>query len=170
SRRRPASTSSPSVARGRCSRIRSARSAGRRSRCRRTSSSSHDPARTLSCSRLDGSSPLNRIEGMRVAPARLDRLPEPYFGALLGRVAAAADRGEPLVDLGRGNPETGPPPHVVEALSRAAGRADVHGYSPFRGLPDLRAALAERYRTVYGVELDPDAEVAVVPGTKTAIV
>jgi len=74
------------------------------------------------------------------------------------------------VDLGRGNPETGPPPHVVEALARAAARPDVHGYSPFRGLPELRAALAQRYRTLYGVELDPDSEVAVVPGTKTAIV
>ena len=107
---------------------------------------------------------------MRVAPARLDRLPEQYFGALLGRVAAVADGGEPLVDLGRGNPETGPPPHVVEALAHAAGRADVHGYSPFRGLPELRAALAERYRRLYGVDLDPDSEVAIVPGTKTAIV
>ena len=32
------------------------------------------------------------------------------------------------------------------------------------------AAIAHRYATVYGVELDPDSEVAVVPGTKTAIV
>jgi aminotransferase len=56
------------------------------------------------------------------------------------------------------------------ALTSAARREDVHGYSPFRGLPELREALAERYRTYYGVELDPDTEVAVVPGTKTAIV
>jgi aminotransferase len=90
---------------------------------------------------------------------------------LLGRVAAAAAAdGEPLLDLGRGNPETGPPPHVVEALTKAAQRPDVHGYSPFRGMPELREALAERYRTHHGVELDPTAEVAVVPGTKTAIV
>lgn len=46
----------------------------------------------------------------------------------------------------------------------------MHGYSPFRGLPELRTALAERYRSAYGVELDPDAEIAVLPGTKTAIV
>jgi len=46
----------------------------------------------------------------------------------------------------------------------------VHGYSPFRGLPELRAALAGRYRSTYGVELDPGSEIAVVPGTKTAIV
>src|SRR5947209_20043260 len=91
--------------------------------------------------------------------------------ALLARVsAAAAATGEPLVDLGRGNPEVGPPGHVVEALQRAAARPDVHGYAPFRGLPRLREAIAGRYRDVYGVELDPEREVAVVPGTKTAIV
>src|SRR5947199_4759891 len=104
-------------------------------------------------------------------PQRLDRLPEQYVGALLARVpAAAALDGEPIVDLGRGNPETGPPQHVVDALAEAANRPTAHGYPPFRGLPELRAAIAERYRTVYGVPLDPDTEVAVVPGTKTAIV
>src|SRR5215218_1841358 len=108
---------------------------------------------------------------MRGRPARLERLPEQYFGALLGAVLQeAAVEGIPVVDLGRGNPETGPPTHVVEALNRAAQRDDVHGYSPFRGLPELRIALAERYRDVYGVELDPENEVAMVPGTKTAIV
>src|SRR6185436_17534102 len=45
-----------------------------------------------------------------------------------------------------------------------------HGYAPFACLPELRRALAERYATQYGVELDPDREVAVVPGTKTALV
>jgi aminotransferase len=108
---------------------------------------------------------------VRQRPQRLDRLPEQYFGVLLARVAAGARaEGEPLVDLGRGNPETGPPQHVIDALAEAANRPAAHGYTPFRGLPELRAAIAERYRSVYGVELDSDAEVAVVPGTKTAIV
>jgi aminotransferase len=90
---------------------------------------------------------------------------------LLARVAAAAaQEGPPVVDLGRGNPEVGPPAHVVEALHKASARPDVHGYAPFRGLPRLREALAARYRSVYGVELDPDREIALVPGTKTAIV
>jgi aminotransferase len=59
---------------------------------------------------------------------------------------------------------------VVEALTDAARRDDVHGYSPFRGLPELRVALAARYRSHYGVSLDSESEVAIVPGTKTAIV
>ena len=100
----------------------------------------------------------------------MQRLPEQYFTALLARVAAAAsDGGEPLVDLGRGNPEVAPPPHVVEALARSAGRPDVHGYAPFAGLPALKEAIARRYATVYGVELDPTREVAIVPGSKTAL-
>ena len=108
---------------------------------------------------------------MRGRPARIERLPQQYFGGLLARVTEHAGLdGEPLVDLGRGNPETGPPAHVVAALDEAAGLEIAHGYAPFRSLPELRAALVERYRSVYGVELDPDAEVGVVPGTKTAIV
>jgi aminotransferase len=107
---------------------------------------------------------------MRPRPHRIERLPQQYFAALLRQVAAAAaDGGPPVVDLGRGNPEVGPPAHVVETLREAATRPEAHGYPPFRGLPELRDAIARRFRDHYGVELDPETEVAVVPGTKTAI-
>ena len=102
---------------------------------------------------------------MRPRPDRIERLPEQYFTGLLARVAAAAAaEGEELIDLGRGNPDVPPPPHVVEALGAAALDPGAHGYPPFR------EAVAARYRDVYGVELDPHTEVAVVPGTKSAIV
>jgi L-glutamine---4-(methylsulfanyl)-2-oxobutanoate aminotransferase len=108
---------------------------------------------------------------MRPRPARIQRLPEQYFVGLLGRVAAAAaEGGQPLVDLGRGNPDTGPPPHVVAALQSAADDPTVHGYAPIRGLTRTKEALARRYRDVYRVELDPETEIALIPGTKTAIV
>jgi aminotransferase len=103
-------------------------------------------------------------------PERVARLPQQYFTALLARVAAAAAaEGEPLVDLGRGNPEVGPRPHVVEALAASAARPDVHGYAPFAGLPALKDAIAARYADVYSVELDPNREVAVLPGSKTGL-
>ena len=103
-------------------------------------------------------------------PQRLDRLPEQYFSTLLARVAAAAaGEGEPLVDLGRGNPDVGPPAHVAAALDEAARRPDTHGYAPFAGLPALKEAVAARYRDVYGVEVDPAREVAVLPGSKTGL-
>jgi aminotransferase len=108
---------------------------------------------------------------MRPRPTRIDRLPDQYFFGLLARVAEAARAdGKPLVDLGRGNPEVGPPPHVVDALAQAARDQSVHGYPPFRGLPALKEAIATRYADVYGVRLDPQREVCVVPGTKSSIV
>ena len=107
---------------------------------------------------------------MRARPHRIDRLPEQYFTALLARVAAAAALdGEPLADLGRGNPDLPPPQHVVEALAATARRSDLHGYAPFAGLPALKEAIAARYRNVYGVEVDPAREVAVLPGSKTGL-
>src|SRR5829696_8647782 len=109
---------------------------------------------------------------MRAArPARLERLPQQYFTALLGRVASeAALDGEPLVNFGRGNPEVGPPEHVLDAARRAIADERAHGYPEFRGMPELKEALARRYRDVYGVDLDATSEIAVVPGTKSALV
>jgi aminotransferase len=107
---------------------------------------------------------------MRQPPERIERLPQQYFTALLASVAsAAAAEGEPLVDLGRGNPEVGPPPHVAGALAQSAARPDVHGYAPFAGLPALKEAIAVRYGEVYGVHLDSAREVAVLPGSKTGL-
>jgi aminotransferase len=106
---------------------------------------------------------------VRERPRRLRRLPEQYFTSLLARVAAAASGGEPVVDLGRGNPEVGPPEHVVRALNESIARPDVHGYAPFAGLPALKEAIAARYGEVYGVDIDPAREVAVLPGAKTGL-
>jgi aminotransferase len=110
---------------------------------------------------------------MTDAPRRLGALPEQYFTQILAAAARArAQPGPPFIDLGRGNPDIPPPPHAIEALRAAAletATPAVHGYPPFDGHADLRAAIAERYRADHGVELDPDREVAVVPGTKTGI-
>jgi aminotransferase len=103
---------------------------------------------------------------MRPAPSLLARLPEQYFTQILRAAAEArAKPGPRFIDLGRGNPDLPPPPRALEAL-RAA---DVHGYPPFQGEPALREAIAARYAADHGVTLDPDREVAVIPGTKTGI-
>jgi aminotransferase len=104
-------------------------------------------------------------------PELFARLPEQYFTRILGAAAAARSQPGPrLVDLGRGNPDLPPPPIALDALRAALDASDgMHGYPPFQGVPDLREAIAARYLADHGVTLDPDREVAVVPGTKTAI-
>src|SRR3954462_12700659 len=102
----------------------------------------------------------------RAAPAVPGRLPEQYFTRILAAAAAARPKPGPrFIDLGRGNPDLPPPPRALEAM-RAA---DYHGYPPLQGEPAPRAAIAARYAADHGVELDPEREVAVVPGTKTGI-
>ena len=109
----------------------------------------------------------------RAAPAVLERLPEQYFTRILA--AAAAERAQPgprFIDLGRGNPDLPPPPRALEAAAgalRETRTPAVHGYPPFDGQPDLRGAIARRYADDHGVALDPEREVAVIPGTKTGI-
>jgi aminotransferase len=109
----------------------------------------------------------------RPPPPRLAALPEQYFTQILAAAARArALPGPRLIDLGRGNPDLPPPAHAIEALRAAALETStplVHGYPPFGGHADLREAIAERYRADHGVALDPEREVAVIPGTKTGI-
>src|SRR3954471_20207078 len=113
---------------------------------------------------------------MRPAPRLFERLPEQYFTRILAAAAAARALDGPgvrrFIDLGRGNPDLPPPAHAIEALRAAAletATPAVHGYPPFDGQRDLRQAIAERYAADHAVTLDPDNEVAVVPGTKTGI-
>jgi L-glutamine---4-(methylsulfanyl)-2-oxobutanoate aminotransferase len=110
---------------------------------------------------------------VRDAPAVLGRLPEQYFTRVLAAAAAArAAPGPRFIDLGRGNPDLPPPPHALEEARTAmleTATPAVHGYPPFDGQPALREAIARRYALDHGVEIDPEREVAVVPGTKTGI-
>jgi aminotransferase len=107
----------------------------------------------------------------RRPPDLFARLPEQYFTRIVRAAAAAREKpGARLIDLGRGNPDLPPPRVALDALRAALDDAEgMHGYPPFQGRPELREAIAERYRIDHGVALDPDREVAVVPGTKTAI-
>src|SRR4051812_11645179 len=106
-------------------------------------------------------------------PPLLGRLPEQYFTRILAAAAAARERPGPrFIDLGRGNPDIPPPAHALEAVREAmleTSTPAVHGYPPFAGQPALREAIARRYATDHGIMLDPEREVAVVPGTKTGI-
>ena len=108
---------------------------------------------------------------MRFQPAdMLGRLPEQFFARLVGKVAAKIRAGHDVINLGQGNPDLPTPPHIVEALKKAADKPKLHRYSPFRGYGFLREAVAEFYRREYGVTLDPEREVAVLFGAKAGLV
>lgn len=100
---------------------------------------------------------------------RIENLPPYVFGTVNGRKLAARRAGEDIIDLGFGNPDIPSPPQAVDKLIEAAQIPRNHRYSVSRGLPNLRKAVADRYRRRFGVDLDPDTEVITTIGAKEGL-
>src|SRR5689334_10571124 len=100
---------------------------------------------------------------------RIQRLPPYVFAEVNAMKAAARRRNEDIIDLGMGNPDGAPPPHVIEKLCEVAHKPTAHGYSASRGIPGLRKAQARYYERRFGVTLDPDSEVIVTLGSKEGL-
>src|SRR5215472_1411320 len=100
---------------------------------------------------------------------RIQKLP-PYVFAVINEMRAKARAAQiDVIDLGMGNPDGATPRVIVNKLVEASRNARNHRYSQSRGIPKLREAIAARYRTSYGVEIDPDREAIVTIGAKDAL-
>ena len=101
--------------------------------------------------------------------SRIKRLP-PYVFNITGEMKVAARRrGEDIIDFGMGNPDGATPKHIVDKMVEAAGKPVTHRYSVSKGLPRLRKAICNWYRTRYDVDLDPNTEAIVTIGSKEGI-
>ena len=78
-------------------------------------------------------------------------------------------RGEDIIDFGMGNPDGATPKHIVDKLVEAALKPPTHRYSVSRGIPRLRKAICNWYKTRYDVDLDPETEAIVTIGSKEGI-
>jgi alanine-synthesizing transaminase len=100
---------------------------------------------------------------------RIDDLP-PYVFATVDALKRDLRReGRDVIDLGFGNPDIPSPETAVEKLREAALNPRNHRYSASRGIEQLRRAVAERYASVFGVELDPDTQVSSTIGAKEGL-
>ncbi len=100
---------------------------------------------------------------------RLTRLPAYVFNITGELKAAARKRGEDIIDFGMGNPDGATPRAIVDKLIEAAQRTATHRYSLSRGVPRLRKAICNWYKTKFDVDLDPEAEAIVTIGSKEGI-
>jgi len=101
--------------------------------------------------------------------SRLQRLPAYVFN-ITGEMKVRARRaGEDIIDFGMGNPDGATPKHIVDKLIEAAQKPVTHRYSVSRGIPRLRRAICNWYKTRYNVDLDPDSEAIVTIGSKEGI-
>jgi aminotransferase len=72
------------------------------------------------------------------------------------------------IGLGRGDPDLPTPAHIL-AAGRDALAKGLTRYTPLRGLPELRQAVADKLRRDNGVEADPDTEIVITTGTQEAV-
>ena len=100
---------------------------------------------------------------------RINRLP-PYVFAIVNELKAAARaRGEDIIDFGMGNPDQPTPQHIVDKLCEVANRKDTHRYSMSKGIPRLRRAMCNWYKTRYDVDLDPETQMIATIGSKEGL-
>ncbi|MBM7693119.1 aminotransferase [Peribacillus deserti] len=100
----------------------------------------------------------------------LKALPKQFFASLVEKVGAITAEGHDVINLGQGNPDQPTPDHIVRRLQEAAQNPINHKYSPFKGYSYLKEAAAKYYKREYGVDIDPDKEVAILFGGKAGLV
>ncbi len=72
-----------------------------------------------------------------------------------------------VISLGRGDPDLDTPPRIIEeAMKRMANPPDA---LEVRGLPELREAIATRYREEKGLTFDPETEILVTNGAQEGL-
>ena len=100
---------------------------------------------------------------------RVNGLPPYVFAQINGLKAEARALGRDVIDLGFGNPDLPSPDVAVAKLAEAANNPRNHRYSASRGIPNLRLAMATRYKSLFDVDLDPDTEIVTTIGAKEGL-
>jgi len=103
-------------------------------------------------------------------PARpaLARRTEPFIESVIREMTRLGDETG-AVNLSQGLPDFDPPPEVLEAALVAL-REGHNQYTFTWGTPDLRRAVAERYRAYNHIEADPETMVTITCGVSEAVV
>jgi LL-diaminopimelate aminotransferase len=105
---------------------------------------------------------------MRTAK-RIEKLPPYLFAEIDRKVAEAKARGADIISFGVGDPDLPSPPHVIEALQKAAADPGTHRYPSYTGMPEFRESIASWYDRRFGVTLDATEEVQPLVGSKEGI-
>lgn len=101
-----------------------------------------------------------------------NRLAQISPSATLAVDAAAKElkaQGRPVIGFGAGEPNFSTPDYIVEAAQAACADPAMHHYSPGKGLPQLREAIAKKTLRDSGYEVDPNTEIIVTNGGKQAV-
>ena len=100
---------------------------------------------------------------------RLEGIGEYYFSRKLREIDDLNKQGKNIISLGIGSPDLPPHPDVIKVLHEESTRPNTHAYQSYKGSPVLRNAIAAWYKKWYDVELNADAEILPLIGSKEGI-
>ena len=99
---------------------------------------------------------------------RVGAITESATLAVDARAKALKSAGEDIIGFGAGEPDFPTPEHIVAAAVEACRDPRNHHYTPAAGLPELRAAIAEKTERDSGVPCEA-SQVLVTNGAKHAV-
>ena len=100
---------------------------------------------------------------------RLHTIEEYYFSKKLREVRGLIAEGRPIINMGIGSPDLSPSKEIIETIQTAVLDADAHQYQSYQGLPELRQAISEFYRTKFEVTVSAADEILPLMGSKEGI-
>ena len=100
---------------------------------------------------------------------RLKSLPPYLFKEIDRQKEKVGKKGVDIIDLGVGDPDMPTPPHIIEALNKAALDPANHKYPSYTGMGKFNEAVASWYKRRFNVDLDPGKEVVTLIGSKEGI-
>ena len=103
------------------------------------------------------------------AAKRLDTVQEYYFSKKLREVRELIAQGKPIINMGIGSPDLQPPAKVLEAIQGSLNDVTAHKYQSYQGLPELRNAISQFYKSKFSVDSNPENEVLPLMGSKEGI-
>jgi LL-diaminopimelate aminotransferase len=107
---------------------------------------------------------------MNIRPAeRISKIKPYFFADLETRIDKLKEEGLDIIRLDMGSPDLPPADPIIDALTKAARRPDVHGYGPSGGSISLKIAMAEYYKRRFGVNLNPSSDVLGLIGSKEGV-
>lgn len=77
---------------------------------------------------------------------------------------ATASPIQPIVNMGQGFFGYNPPDFILNAAKEALNRVECNQYSPTKGRPRLKKAIADAYSPHWGRKINPDTEVTITTG------
>jgi len=103
------------------------------------------------------------------ASRRITELTAYAFAEVDRKVDELRGRGIDPIDFGVGDPTVPTPEVAREALKRAADTRARAGYPSYVGAPEFRAAAASWMTRRFGIDVDPDTEIASSAGSKECV-